>query len=219
MESNFLTFQKFNDLTMAETVGQKLKDNGIDYLIENESKYFDPTFANNSFASDILLKINSSEFTNAHKILEDLYKDELQNIDKDYYLLSFADEELIEIVSKPDEWGYFDYQLAQKLLIERGKEVNSEIITLLKSQRIKELSKPETTHRYWVYFGYFSAVLGGLFGLIIGWHLSYFKKTLPNGERIYSYTENERNHGTRMLLISCFSILFWIFIRWKFLND
>lgn len=218
MESTFLTFKKFNDLTIAETIGEKLKENGINYIIENERNYFDPAFANNAFASNILLKIRSTDFTKAHIILEENYKTELKNIDKDYYLLSFTDEELIEIICKPDEWGYFDYQLALKLLKERGKEVNLEVITLLKSQRMKELSKPETTHRHWVYLGYISSILGGLLGLFIGWHLSYFKKTLPNGERIYAYTETERNHGTRMLLISCASLIFCLFIRLYLFN-
>jgi hypothetical protein len=29
----------------------------------------------------------------------------------------------MEIFSRPDEWGTFDYQLAQQLLMERGFEV------------------------------------------------------------------------------------------------
>ena len=137
MQDKFLCFQKYNDVDIAEAVGQKLFENGIAYTIENERKYWDPSFANNSFAADIILKIAPDNFTSAHKILETFYKDQLDITDNDYYLNSFTDDELFEIVSKPDEWGHFDYQLAQKLLKERGKDVSMEFIYQLKKQRIK----------------------------------------------------------------------------------
>jgi len=214
MQDKFLCFQKYNDVDIAEAVGQKLFENGITYTIENERKYWDPSFANNSFAADIILKIAPDNFTSAHKILETFYKDQLDITDNDYYLNSFTDDELFEIVSKPDEWGHFDYQLAQKLLKERGKDVSMEFIYQLKKQRIKYLSKPETSNKYFIYLGYCSAIIGGLFGLLIGWNLAYFKKTLPDGKRVYAYRKDQRSHGIRMILISLPSIICWLLLRW-----
>src|SRR3954470_13187763 len=112
MEDNFLTFQKFNDLELAKAIHQKLQESNIVSFIENERQYFDPTFANNNFGADIRLKLNPTDFTKAHEVLQNFYIAELESVDKDYYLFSFSDEELIEIISKPDEWGYFDYQLS-----------------------------------------------------------------------------------------------------------
>ncbi|MCW3109501.1 MAG: hypothetical protein JWQ09_4007 [Segetibacter sp.] len=73
---------------------------------------------------------------------------------------------------------------------------------------------PDTSHRYWIYVGYASAIFGGLFGIIIGWTLAYFKKTLPDGQRVYVYREEERKHGNRMLIISIVSFIFWIICQW-----
>ena len=216
MLSIFLTFQKFNDVELAREIAERLKQNEIECLLEDSSKFFDPSFANNTIEPDISIKLRPEDFAPAHKALEDYYQKDLESVDKDYYLFEFTDEELIEIISRPDEWGYFDYQLAQKLLKDRGKEIKPEVAALLKTNRINELAKPDTTHKYWIYIGYFFAIIGGLFGLIIGWTLAYFKKTLPNGQRVYAYREEERNHGTRMFLISCVSIIFWAIVRWQY---
>ncbi len=142
----------------------------------------------------------------------------MDGVDKDYYLFEFTDEELMEIVSKPDEWGHFDYQLAQKFLRESGKEIKPEVAALLKAQRLNELAKSETVHKYWIYLGYVSALLGGLIGIFIGWTLAYYKKTLPDGQRVFAYREDVRNHGARILLIASISLVAWVLIRWCYLS-
>src|SRR5258708_6644806 len=135
MGNNYITYQKFNDFELAQTIAQKLKESEIEYLLEDNSKYFDVSFANNSFESKIDLKVKSEDFIKADKALDDLYKKNLGEVEKDYYLFSFSEDELKEIISKPDEWGNFDYQLAQKILREKGKGINPEDIELLKFRR------------------------------------------------------------------------------------
>ena len=219
MKDKYLTFQKFNDIGLANEIAERLKQNNIDYLLEDNQKMFDPSFANNTIEPEISLKLKPADFSIANSALEKYYESLIDTVDKDYYLFEFTDEELIEIISKPDEWGHFDYQLAKKILKDRGKEIKPEIAELLRSQRNKDLAKPDIPHKYWIYFGYFSALFGGIFGIIIGWTLAYFKKTLPNGQRVYAYSERERDHGTIMFLISSVSLILWIFIKLRFLND
>ncbi len=158
MTNTFLTFQKFNDVELAKESSERLKQNDIECLLEDNRKFFDPSFAYNTIEPDISIKLKPEDFLKAHKALENYYKKDLDNVDKNYYLFEFTDEELIEIISKPDEWGHFDYQLAQKILKDRGKEIKPEVADLLKTQRINELVKPDTTHKYWIYVGYFSAI-------------------------------------------------------------
>ncbi|MCM5530319.1 hypothetical protein [Parasegetibacter sp. NRK P23] len=218
MTNTYLTFQKFNDLELAKQVAERLKEGGVECLLENNQKFFDPSFANNQIEHDISIKISSEKFSDAHKALDEYYQKSLHDVESDYYLFEFTDEELVEIISKPDEWGHFDYQLAQKILRDRGNEIKPEVANLLKVNRVKELAKPDSAHKYFIYLGYVSSVFGGLFGIIIGWTLAYFKKTLPDGRRVYAYRETERNHGTRMLLISCVSLTIWILLRLALLD-
>ncbi|MBL4745664.1 MAG: hypothetical protein JKY08_04790 [Flavobacteriaceae bacterium] len=118
------------------------------------------------------------------------------------YLLQFTNEELYEILLKSDEWGDFDYSLAQKILIQRGKSIDHELLAALKKERIKDLSKPEENQKPWIIAGYIFAILGGFLGLIIGYSLMTSKKTLPDGQRINSYAEKDRKQGKYILIIS-----------------
>jgi len=135
-------------------------------------------------------------------VIQDDNADEiLMNLNRGHYLFEFTNEELYEILEKPDEWNYIDYKLAQKILKERGKDINENLLASLKEERVTELSKPERRYSFWIIVGYISSLLGGLLGLAIGWILWTMKKTLPNGERIYVYSESDRRHGKIMFMI------------------
>lgn len=213
MNEDFITFEKFNELNSAKELGELIAKQNIEFLLEDNSLSFDPTFANNGFGKEYCIKIKKGDFEKANKILADKSEKEINDIDKDYYLFSFSDDELIDVVSKSDEWNKFDVSLAKKLLKERGKEITAEEIENIKQQRIIELSEPEESQKGYVILGYLSAFLGGLLGIFIGWHLLTYKKILPNGNRIYAYSENDRKQGNRILIIGIIFLVFWIAIK------
>ena len=94
---------------------------------------------------------------------------------------------------------------------ERGREITELELTQIRKQRIAELSKPEPGQNVYIIIGYISAILGGLLGIFIGWHLLSYKKTLPNGNRIYAYSQNDRIQGNRILIVGIISIIFLSF--------
>ncbi len=208
-----LTFQKFNDQYEAIELGTLLNENGIEYLLEDSSASFDPSFSNNELTKEFRIKLKKQDFEKADILLQQIFSAQIDSVDKDYYLFNFTDLELIELITKRDEWNQFDFLLAQKILRERGKEINPEIIELLRKQRIEELAKPEENQKAWIYAGYITAVLGGFLGFFIGWHLLTHKKTLPNGDRVYSYSEIDRKHGNRILIISIVCFLISLTVR------
>lgn len=209
----FVTFQKFNDQGAALELGILLRENQIEYLFEDTSASFDPFFTHNELAKEFRIKLQKKDFEKADSLLQIIYSKQIESVDKDYYLMDFTDIELMEIVTKRDEWGQFDFLLAQKLLKERGKEIKPEVVELLKTQRINELAKPEENQTTWIYAGYITAFLSGFLGFFIGWHLSSHKKTLPNGDRVYSFTPSDRKHGNRILIIGAVSFVFWVTLR------
>ena len=212
MTENYLTFKRYNNLELATEIGEQLKANLIEFTIEDNKHFFDATFANNSFDPDISLKINPQDFISALKVLNEYYKTIINQVEDNYYLFEFTDQELIDIIAKPDEWGEFDYQLAQKILTERGKEIKPEIVDSLSEQRTKDLSKQETTSNYLIYRGYFSALFGGLFAIFFGYNLAHAKKTMRSGEEVYTYREDERKHGKRIVLIGVLSLILWVIV-------
>ena len=70
MTEPFLTFQKFNDIGLANEIAERLKSFNIDYLLEDNQKFFDPTFANNNFDADVCIKIRPEDFAKLENGLE-----------------------------------------------------------------------------------------------------------------------------------------------------
>ncbi|UZR97297.1 hypothetical protein [Chondrinema litorale] len=214
MEERFLTFRRFGNLEDANTLVEVLKTNNIEYEVEDASPTFDITFSNNKLLNEYYVKLKQTDFESTEKLLVDTSDISIEDLPKDYYLFDFTDEELIEILIKPDEWNAVDYKLSQQILISRGKQIDEEFISTLKKKRNEELSKPEKSNSSWRNAGYIFAFLGGLLGVFIGWHLATFKKTLPNGERVYVYSESDRKHGKYILIMGVIFFAIYYTLYW-----
>ena len=204
----FLIFKKYNEKESAEALTNLLQTHGIAFEIEQDRENLDVLYGTNPSEKFYYVKIRPDDFPKANSILLDIGNTDLGAVDKTHYLFEFTDDELFDILSKPDEWNALDYQLAKKILKDRGREVSDEIIASLKKQRIVELAKPDERNRVWIFIGYVSVLLGGLFAIIVGWHLFTYKKTLPDGQRVYEYSEKDRRHGRRIFYLGM--IIFYI---------
>jgi hypothetical protein len=213
MNKRFVEFQRFSSRVELENGIKILTENNIEYLIEDVSVNLDPVLSSNKLGIEFLLKIEQINFEKANKILDEFYSLEIDEIENDYYLFSFSDNELLEVIIKSEEWNKFDVQLAQKILRLKGKGLSNLEIEKIKTQRILELSKPEKNQSVWIFVGYISSLFGGLLGIFIGWHLLTFKKTLPNGQRVYNYSNEDRNHGNKILIIGIISIIIWVIVN------
>lgn len=203
----FLTYQKFNDQAAASELAQFFGENGLAYELEDSSINFDVSFAYSELNKEFRVKLKSTDFKRADELLEELSQKNIELADESHYLYQFTDEELMDILQKPDEWNAFDVTLAQSILKDRGKEVSKESLVQLKSERLSYLREPEQASRFWVFAGYICAILGGGFGLFIGWHLIYHKRTLPNGESVFAYTNSDRKNGHIIFIISIVSLI------------
>ncbi len=176
METEFLTFQKFNERSQALELTQILKNEGLEVEFDDVEKNLDSNFTGNYLNEEFRVKIKSIDFEKATELLHKFYEVELSEIDDDYYLYKFTDQELLDVLKKPDEWGQIDYMLVQKILKQRGKEQNFETINTFQINRLNELKKPDSIEKKWIIIGYISSLLGGILGLIIGWQLKNNKK-------------------------------------------
>lgn len=199
--SEFVTYEKFATIAELKEFVELLQSNEIPYELEDDVQVFDVSFANIQHHRDYRIKLYPEDFERVNELRNTIAIAELDEIDPDYYLFDFTDEELIDLISKQDEWSPFDFQLAQKILKDRGREISPQKIDELRDGRIKELAEVEKHDTGWIVAGYIFAILGGLIGLVIGWYIVSSKKTLPNGERIYTYSESDRRHGKIILII------------------
>jgi hypothetical protein len=145
MKASFLTFQKFNDPGLARTIADKLREQRIVCVVEKVQPLLEPGFFRNTVEPTIHLKVRATDLDKAHRALEEHYEHQLKDVDTDYYLFSFTDAELLDIVAKPDEWGHFDYVLARELLAERGLPIPDETIKQMKQQRLRQLAQQART--------------------------------------------------------------------------
>jgi hypothetical protein len=170
---------------------------------------------NNPMHNDFRIKLAAEDFIKADKVLENYYQKLLDKVKEDHYLFSFTNRELLEIIQKPDEWGDLDFQLAQKILKDRGEEITQADLNNLKEIRIKVLSKPAKSQTELVVLGYaifgigFIALFWGLkfraiwfpFATLMGAIISQTKKTLPSGELLYSFNASDRKHGSIIFVL------------------
>ena len=206
----FVTYRKYPNQQSAAYVANLLKKNNIaNEFVENKSTL------DSSFSSVLLdefeVKIVQEDFIKADKIIFLDTEEYLKKLPQDYYLFSFSNEELKEIIEKKDEWNDLDYALSINLLKNRGVEITKEEILKAKNKRVEELRKPDISSSKWIDLGYVFAILGGFLGFVIGYLLLTQKKTLPNGERIFAYSLEDRKHGKRILYVGTFFFMFYVF--------
>ena len=198
-ESQLITFRRYNDLALSAQLVFLLEKNDITYELNESPMVFNASMVfNEEYNKEFVVKLLPEDFERVEKLIAEDEAQHIDDVDSDYYLFAFTDDELLDVVAKFDEWSAFDVILARKLLNERGVKIDEEE---LKAVRLEVLQKPETTQSFWIVLGYISALLGGPLGILIGWYLSTSKKTLPDGERIYAYGEVDRRHGQRMFFI------------------
>ena len=209
----FVTFRRFPEESAAKELMDILDENNIEYVWSKERDSLDGLYGDKVFKHEYIVKINNHDFPAVEKILLLKSREDLDDVENDHYLFSFSNEELLELIGKRDEWSEFDFLLAQKILKQRGVDTSMIDADKIRKERLDKLAEPDKSNRYWIYAGYILALAGGLFGLFIGWHLSTFKKLLPNGQKVSGYDVKDRTHGNRILVLSLVSLAIWIIVK------
>src|SRR5258708_23888106 len=108
----------------------------------------------------------------------------------------------MEIVSKPDEWGHFDYVLAKKLLADRGKPVSDAQAEALRAARLELLARPD-------YVSDDGSMRGPISGSppVLSHLVTSHTRTLPNGQQVYSYSAAQRRRSRIIFLIAVIMIV------------
>ncbi|HNR17636.1 MAG TPA: hypothetical protein PKG90_13285 [Chitinophagaceae bacterium] len=229
MPEQLLTFQLFTDIELARDISERLTRNNIEHRLEKLPQLLDATIAGVSSSPDYAIKLKAGDFIPAHRALEEYYKKQVDDIEPGYYLFEFSNDELKDILAKPDEWGPLDYQLAQKILRSRGQQIDEVYLKSQKDKRLQELAAPERGNTLigigYLFTGYVLIVsylmyISGSYSfpysifviLLIGRHLAKNKKTLPDGSQVFSYNDADRKHGNTLSFLGIFLLLFQLFI-------
>ncbi|GAA3989564.1 hypothetical protein [Hymenobacter antarcticus] len=157
--------------------------------------------ANNATDTRFVVRLHLADFERARQVEDEENEALMAEAAPDHYLFGFSDDELFDILVKPDEWNSYDVSLARHVLRQRGREVSPDTVQLLRRHRVAEMAKPEPSQKTWIVAGYLFAAVGGILGMAIGWHLHYHKKMLSDGTQVRAFSARDRLHGFRILLL------------------
>ncbi len=201
MNQELSVFKKFPNLDQANEMALLLKENNIAVVLVDNSPAMNITFSGNTLEDEIELKISQTDFQKAKTVLNNSVEISIEELDKNHYLREFSKIELYDILTKPDEWGEFDFLMARKLLESKGERIDEETINTFYKERINKLAIPKKSKWYWILLGYISSIFGGVIGIGIGWYLWSQKKTLPNGQKVNYYCFSDRINGRLMFFL------------------
>ena len=215
--AEFLQYQSFASAEVAEPLLALLGQHGIPFEAEMDKPVYNTNFAFNATDARFVVRLQPGSFDTARR-LEDQSNEQLAaQAASDHYLYGFSDEELFDLLVKPDEWSSYDVTLATQILRQRGRDVTPDTVRLLRQHRVAEMAKPEPSLKIWIWAGYFFAALGGFIGIFIGWHLRYHKKTLPDGSQVFAHSASDRAHGMRILVVGFLGALLALVLRLELL--
>jgi hypothetical protein len=199
--SPYTSYEKFFNPDQAQPVMTILKENGIPYEFVPVKQVVDQVLVGGGPAYTHEIKIPGNQFNRANRLLRENIQVNFNEVDPDYYLFSFEDAELIEILKQPDEWGRLDFALSRKILESRAIVYTNDELDALWNSRMETLAKPSSGSG-WSYVGYALSILAAFIGIIVGLVYWTSTKTLPNGKRYYIYDEPTRKRGKNIFILS-----------------
>ncbi len=193
--SEFVLFRTYSDLEHAQELIQILEEHEVPFSDVEDAYSVDLSFSGSHEHSKVQILLKQSDFIVVDQLQEKLADSTIDLSDTTHYLHKFSTGELYDIIEKKDEWSSYDFSFAKALLIQRGESLDDEKINTIRADREDQLSQPEGTAFKNIRQGYAAALAGGIIGVMIGWFLWKSKKTTPQGNKVYTYTESVRVHG------------------------
>ena len=207
-----LVYHTYPNRAVAQSLLTLLDEQRIAYTIDHAPARFSAALGMAS-AEQFVVSLRPEDFTRVRQLEEDHAEDSLAELPADYYLFQFSNAELWDLLAQPAAWSSHDVALAARLLRERGETVTDDTLQTLRLYNTATLAAPDPSPTGWIIAGYALAVLGGVFGMGIGWSLRRYRKTLPDGRQVPGYAEADRAHGTRMLALGAVGLVFWLVVR------
>ncbi len=202
---HFVAFKKYTDAALAHETQQLLQDNGIVSRLADNGASLDSSFG--ALNTEYEVQLYPADFERADALLQLQALTWIDDLPQDYYLFSFTDDELHEVLYKKDEWSDLDYVLARELLAQRGMPIDEAYERCLREQRLAELARPEEA-------GY----TGGM-SIISAHAIHTQKKTLPDGRTVFTYTQKDRKKAYNELIIGIITAVGgFLYFVWKYLR-
>lgn len=221
---SFETYKTFASREQAEGYIELLKKHDIPYSAESSEQILTSAIVGSSgMLPKVVLKLHPSDFSNIDALIEQQIL-EAGNVPEDYYLKELDDNELREVLEKPDEWSIQDVSMARLILKERGIQISGKEIEDLRENRIREIRQGKKANRGIMFLWFLAIAVGfwflGIIALIagigMGYYYGYDKSIDPNGNKYHTFESKTREYGKLILIVGVpiviitFAILYMI---------
>jgi len=176
-EKKYILFRVFREEDDMKFFTDVLDDCGIDYTIENPradsndvlASAYGVQMAEDAMQYKFMLMIAEDDFERAQTEVHKHIAEWISNAgsEENSLLNEFNDEELLDVIKKPDEWAVEDIVMAQSLLEKRGKHVSDEVVEAYRNKRLEEVRQPKFGGYGTIIIGYIFAFLGGVIGIFL----------------------------------------------------
>lgn len=218
MNERFVTAHSFSDPEEAEIAAEVLKANEISFYIEEDKLSFDASFSYKTDPYSVHLKVKEEQLEKALGLLDNAArKDGAETTDVTLASLfeSYTNDELMEVIAHRDEWKEEEVQLAVTVLEKRGITLSESEKERMWRQRIAEIRKPQKGSTGWIIFGFVLALMGGLFGIMLGFAYCTLKGKDPEGNSYFIYDDGTRTLGLLMTLLGILVIAALTYYGWN----
>ncbi|QDA59553.1 hypothetical protein [Hymenobacter jejuensis] len=205
-----VTIQSFPTLEQTADITTVLAEYGIPFHLDNTRLVPANVLMQREIVEEVRVQVRRADLAHVRALLEEHAEATLADPPADYYLYTFTDQELLDILARPDEWSPNDYVWARRLLRTRGRGVPARETEIMRAHRTQQLARPHDASSKHLALGYALALLGGVIGIGIGWGLRASTVLLPDGRRVPQYSHESRRHGLFIMILgSVMLTLLW----------
>ena len=208
-----VAFKTLLSATEAEATAAFLREKGIDCVVEHPRVRFNViTQSDGSTGIYRILLKSENDILLAQNALHEISDADIAALPKDYYLFGFTTEQLSNIITtEKDEWGEFDYALAQHLLAQRGENIEA----IKASAASVPTYKPEKMRTALKVLLVALCLMANPIPLISAY--KYYTATVldANGKKVYQYDSGTRAFAEWLLLLfvaGC-GLVYYVFFR------
>jgi len=135
----FIEFQRFMNLESATDLIDILDQNGIPYEIDDSAVRFDLSATSyNPLEKQIVVKVKESDFEKASEISPAAVCINFTETEDEHFLYSFSDDDIVNIISNPEEWKPDEVELAKKIAKARSIQLTADKIKSARKGKYEE---------------------------------------------------------------------------------
>jgi len=115
-----IIYATFPDKEQATSLLALLIKANIDHEVEETSSLFTALASEQPIFDRIKIKIKASDAERVDALIEQ----DNETASVEHFLYTFSDEDLVDVIKNPKEWTQEEAEIAKKIIIERGIDVN-----------------------------------------------------------------------------------------------